>query len=136
MGESKGHDSGRNRTRTIGDDIVSESIEKLIHEWRSNIPAYAAAKSDAEYLKEFRKSKKAILMVEAEVKGYKTGQEREAYAYSHPEYIELLNAYRVAVEASESLKWRITVAERRVDIWRTKSANGRKEQAMYGASNA
>ena len=111
---------------------MSETIEKLIHEWRSNIPAYAKAKSDAEYLKEFRKSKKAILMVEAETKGLKTGQEREAYAYSHPEYLELLNAYRTAVEVSESLKWRITVAERRVDIWRTKSANDRKEQSMYG----
>lgn len=114
---------------------MSETIEKLIHEWRSNIPAYAKAKSDAEYLKEFRKSKKAMLMVEAEVKGYKTGQEREAFAYSHPEYLELLEAYRVAVEASESLKWRITVAERRVDIWRTKSANGRKEQSMYAVNS-
>jgi len=114
---------------------MSESIEKLIHQWRSNIPAYAKAKADADYLKEFRKSKKAILMVEAETKGLKTGQEREAYAYSHKEYLELLDAYRIAVETSESLRWRINIAEKRVDIWRTKSANGRKEQSMYGANN-
>ena len=114
---------------------MSESIEKLIHQWRSNIPEYAKAKADADYLKEFRKSKKAILMVEAETKGLKTGQEREAYAYSHKEYLELLDAYRIAVETSESLRWRINIAEKRVDIWRTKSANERKEQAMYGANN-
>lgn len=114
---------------------MSEQIEKLIDAWRKNIPEYAKAKADAEYLKEFRKSKKAILMVEAEQKGVKTGQEREAYAYSHPEYLNLLEAYRIAVETSESLKWRITVAERRVDIWRTKSANVRTEKTMYGANN-
>lgn len=114
---------------------MTEQIEKLIDTWRQNIPEYAKAKAEAEYLKEFRKSKKAILMVEAEQKGIKTGQERESYAYSHPEYIELLEAYRIAIETSESLKWRISIAEKRVEIWRTKSANSRTEKNMYGAAN-
>ena len=70
-------------------------------------------------------------MVEAQSKGIKTGQEREAYAYAHPEYLEVLEALRIAVEESEDFKWRMIVAEKRVDIWRTKSANVRKEQNMY-----
>jgi hypothetical protein len=111
---------------------MSESIERLIHDWREAIPACAKAKAEAEYLREFRKSKKAILMAEAEAKGFKTGQERETYAYSHPDYIALLEGLKVAVENSESLKHRMNVAERRVDIWRTKSANVRREQGMYG----
>ena len=108
-------------------------IEELIQEWRAAIPAQAKAKADAEYLREFRKSKKAILMAQAQANGVKTGQERETYAYSHPDYIALLDGLRVAVELSESLKHRMIVAERRVDIWRTKSANVRKEQGMYNA---
>lgn len=113
---------------------MSEKIEELIQEWRKCIPECAKAKADAEYLKEFRKSKKAILMAEAEKNGCKTGQEREAYAYAHPEYLELLDALKIAIETSEQLKWRMNVAERRVDIWRTKSANTRKEQVMYGGT--
>ena len=56
------------------------NIEKLINDWRNSVDDYAKAKAEAEYLKEFRKSKKALLMVEAEQKGLKTGQERESYA--------------------------------------------------------
>ena len=109
------------------------SIETLINDWRLSIDENAQAKSDAEYLREFRKSKKAILMQEAESKGYKTGQERESYAYSHPEYIELLEGLRVAVEKAESFRCRMILAEKRVNIWQSKQANGRKEQGMYGA---
>ena len=50
------------------------SIETLINDWRKCIDENAQAKSDAEYLREFRKSKKAILMQEAQSKGIKTGQ--------------------------------------------------------------
>ena len=108
-------------------------IEQLIHEWRSQVKAYASSKANADYLREFRKSKKAILMVEAEQKGLKTGQERESYAYSHPEYIALLEGLRAATEESEDLRWRMRIAEERVGIWRTKQANGRKEQGHYAA---
>ncbi|MEH6447018.1 MAG: hypothetical protein V7765_00005 [Oleispira sp.] len=50
-------------------------IEKLIHEWRDSVKAYAKAKADTEYLREFRKSKKAILIGRAAEEGLKTGQE-------------------------------------------------------------
>jgi len=109
------------------------SIETLIHEWRQSIKENAKAKSDAEYLREFRKSKKAILMQEAQSKGIKTGQERESYAYAHDEYIELLEGLRVAVEKAESFRCRMILAEKRVNIWQTKQASARKEQSMYGA---
>ena len=108
-------------------------IEKLINDWRSSVEDYAKAKAEAEHLKEFRKSKKAILMVEAESKGKKTGQERETYAYSHAEYIELLKGLKLATEEAEQLRWRMTIAQERVNVWRTKQANGRKEQGMYSA---
>lgn len=108
-------------------------IEQLISEWRGSVKAYASAKANMEYLREFRKSKKAILIGEAERKGLKTGQERESYAYSHNEYVSLLDALKIAIEQSEELRWRMTIAQERVNIWRTKQANGRKEQGHYGA---
>lgn len=108
-------------------------IEQLINDWRNSVNDYSKAKADTEYLREFRKSKKAILIGEAESKGLKTGQERESYAYAHKEYIELLDALRIAIEKSEQLRWRMTIAQERINIWRTKQANGRKEQSSYGA---
>lgn len=108
-------------------------IEQLINEWRKSVADYAKAKATAEYLREFRKSKKAILIGRAAEEGLKTGQERESYAYAHNEYTELLKGLREAIEQSEELRWRMTIAQERVNIWRTKQANGRKEQSNYGA---
>ncbi len=108
-------------------------IEKLIHDWRLSVDDYAKAKAEAEYLKEFRKSQKAMLIQKAEAEGLKTGQEREAYAYSHEDYLGLLSALKVATEQAESLRWRMNIAQERVNVWRTKQANTRKEQNNYGA---
>jgi hypothetical protein len=108
-------------------------VEKLIGEWRDSVGAYAKAKADTEYLREFRKSKKAILIGRAAEEGLKTGLERESYAYAHNEYTELLTALRIAIEQSEELRWRMIIAQERIGIWRTTQANGRKEQSHYGA---
>lgn len=107
-------------------------IEKLISDWRDSVKKAAKAKADVVYLTEFRKSKKAILMQEAQVNGLKTGQERESYAYSHKEYIELLEGLKVATEIHEDLRNRMLIAQTRIDIWRTKEANKRKEFGNYG----
>jgi len=112
---------------------MSEQIEKLIHEWRSSVSEYAKANADKVYLEQYRKSLKAIKESEAQEKGIKTGQERQAYAYSHPEYLELLKGLREATEKSEELRYRMKIAEERVGVWRTKQANGRREQGQYGA---
>ena len=60
-------------------------------------------------------------------------QEREAYAYSHERYLELLNGLRAATEKSESLRYRMRIAEERIGIWRTREASNRREQSHYGA---
>lgn len=108
------------------------NIEQLINDWRKAVDKAAKAKADVIYLTEFRKSKKAILMAEAETKGRKTGQERESYAYSHPEYLELLEGLREATELHESLRNRMMIAQARIDIYRTQEASKRKEFNSYG----
>jgi hypothetical protein len=92
-----------------------------------NAPEYAKAKSQRIYLEEFRKSKKALLMKDALVKGYEAANAQEREAYSHPDYIELLEGLAAAIEIEESLKWKLEAAKMRTEIWRTESANARME---------
>jgi len=86
-------------------------------------PAYAKAKAERVYLEEFRKSKKALLM-QAHADKPIGAQEREAYA--HPEYIGLLAALRVAVEAEETARWMLVSAQTRVEVWRSTEASNRQ----------
>lgn len=90
-----------------------------------NANLFAKAKAERVYLEEFRKSKKALLMQEAFCAGVDTmaGQERDAYARS--EYRELLKGLKAAVEMEEALKWKMTAAQLRVEIWRTNEASNR-----------
>jgi hypothetical protein len=85
---------------------------------------FAKAKAERTYIEQFRKSLKGILMKRS-METAIGAQEREAYA--HPEMVELLNGLKAAVEIEEKLKWDITAAELRVEIWRTEQANNRAE---------
>jgi len=108
------------------------NIEKLFSEWRACIDDAAKSRADVVYLTEFRKSKKAMLMQEAVQEGRKTGQERESYAYAHPEYLELLLSLKTATEKSEKYRWQMKIAEERIGIYRTHEASKRKEFSNYG----
>lgn len=99
---------------------------------RKHAKEYAQAKGDRVYLEQYRKSKKAILMVEAERKGLKTGQERESYAYGHDDYIALLTALQIAVEKEEYLALIIKGCWTKLELWRTEQANERAERKAYG----
>lgn len=107
-------------------------IEQRLTELREISRQYAKAKSEAEYLEHFRKSKHAILMREAEVKGHKTSAAQEREAYAHPEYVQLLEGYRTAVELCERARWELEIARMGIDLWRTKEASKRAEAKAYG----
>jgi hypothetical protein len=85
---------------------------------------FARAKAERTYIEHYRKSLKGILMKRS-METAIGAQEREAYA--HPEMVELLKGLQAAVEIEEKLKWDITAAELRVEIWRTEQANNRAE---------
>jgi len=108
-------------------------IEKTLAYIRDHAKEYAGAKGDRVYLEQFRKSKKALLMIEAEQMGIKTGQERESYAYAHKEYIDILTALQYAVEKEEYLKLMIAGCNSRIDLYRTEQANERNERKAYNA---
>lgn len=96
----------------------TEAVDYLIR----NAAAYAKAKAQVTYLEEFRKSKKAILFGSAIGN---TVTDRENKAYSHPEYLALLDGLREAVEEAERLKWMLVAAQARIDVWRSQEASNR-----------
>ena len=89
-----------------------------------NAALFAKAKAERTYIEQYRKSLKAILMKRSNETAL-GAQEREAYA--HPEMLEMIKGLQAAVEIEEKLKWDITAAEMRVEIWRTEQANNRAE---------
>ena len=93
----------------------------------ANAGKFAAAKAERVYLEEFRKSKKAILMAQC---ADKAANAREQYAYSHAEYLALLDGLKAAVEVEEKLKWDLVAAQARIEIWRTQSANNRTQDKV------
>ena len=83
---------------------------------------YAIAKAEVTYLTEFRKSKKALLFANAIGN---TIADKENYAYSHPEYIEVLDDLKKAVVLAEKLRWMLVAAQARIDVWRSQEASNR-----------
>lgn len=94
---------------------------------RDNAPAYAKAKAERVYLEEFRKSKKALLMREAELEGHKSAVAQEREAYADDAYVELLRSLQTAVELEETLRWRMVAAQARIEAWRTLESTRRFE---------
>lgn len=113
-----------------GDGLDKPTREKFgaLETIKELTPLYAEAKAQCEYLAQFRKSKKAMLMIEAEQKGHKSAVMQERYAYAHPEYVELLEGYKVAIELSEKYKFTIDAAKIACSLWQTKQANTRIER--------
>jgi len=83
---------------------------------------YAQAKAQVTYLEEFRKSKKAMLF---SVAMGNTIADKDNYAYSHPEYLAVLDGLKEAVEKAETLRWMLVAARARIDVWRSQEASNR-----------
>lgn len=95
-----------------------EAIDFMI----KNAKDYAKAKANVTYIENFRKSKKAILYANAMGN---TIADKDSYARSHPEYLELLEGLREAVEEAERLRWMLIAAQARIDVWRSQEASNR-----------
>lgn len=99
---------------------------------RDNAPAYAKAKSERVFLEEFRKSKKAMLMRDAEIAGHKSAVAQEREAYAHPEYMQLLDGLKAAVEQEEAYRWLMVGAQAKISAWQTLEATRRLEGKVLG----
>ena len=90
----------------------------------ANASKFAQAKANRVFIEEFRKSKKALLMSQSKAEA---ANAREQDAYSSPEYVELLQGLKEAVETEERLKWELVAAQLRVDVWRSEEASNRNQ---------
>lgn len=108
---------------------MSEPIDphKAVDFLLANAGKYASAKAERVHIEEYRKSKKALLMAKCPEKAVNA---REQYAYSHPDYIALLEGYRAAVEVEERLRWAQIAAQLRVEIWRSQEASNRAQDRV------
>lgn len=107
--------------------------EERLQAIRDCAKKYAKAKADRVYLEHFRKSKRAMLMKQAEVDGERTGVAQEREAYADQEYIDLLKGLQAATETEALMYWELRITEMQFEAWRTRQANQRAEQARYGA---
>jgi hypothetical protein len=112
---------------------MSDRAEQRLAELRQMSEEYAKAYAERNYLEEFRKSKLAMLMKQAEVEGHKTAASQEREARADAEYIALLQNLKTATELSEKLRWHLEVAKLGVAVWQTQNANERAERRAYGA---
>ena len=101
-------------------DYPSKAIQYLI----DTAPLYAKAKSDRMFLEEYRKSRKAQLQSQA---GTEVIGKQETFAYAHPEYIQILEGIREAVEREENYRWMMTAAQAKIEVWRTNQYSARME---------
>lgn len=88
---------------------------------------HATAKAQRVFLEGFKSTKKALLMSQCDAK---TSVEREQFAYAHPEYQQVLEGLREAVQREETLKWEMTAAQSRIEIWRSEQANNRNQDRV------
>ena len=103
--------------------IADEQAEKAADFIRDNASEYAKAKGERIYLDQYRKTKKALLMEECEEK---TQAAKETWAYAHMDYEQLLDGLKEAVVQEETLRWQMTAAQTKIEIWRTQQANNRQ----------
>lgn len=112
---------------------MSEKAEARLQELRSMSDLFAKAYAERTYLEEFKKSKLALLMKDAEMRGFSSAAAQEREARAHEEYLDLLIDLKTATEESEKLRWHLEVAKLGVAVWQTQNANERAERRAYGA---
>lgn len=112
--------------------LSDEQIERRLQELRTMADQFAKSYSERTYIEEFRKSKLAMLMKEAESLGHSSAAAQEREARANPAYVELLGNLRTAVEESERIRWHLELAKLGVSLYQTQQANQRAERKLYG----
>ena len=96
--------------------------QKWLNELYIGGPKLAKAKAELDYLTEWRKSLKALIMKES---GESSAAMKEVDAYSDNKYLQHLEAIKIAVEEYETLRWKMVTAQAAIDVWRSLNASNR-----------
>ena len=111
--------------------LTDDRLERRLTELRDQATQYAEAEAKRGYLENFKHSKLAILMKEAEVSGIKTVAAQEREARAHPDYLQILDALKHATETAEKNKWLLRIALQGSSLYQTQQANLRAEVKAY-----
>ena len=98
--------------------------QKAIDFIRDKAPEFAKAKAERTYIENALKSKKAILMADADASSLGA---KEMYAYAHPDYMTLLHGLKAAVAIEEEIKWMMEAAKLRFEHYKIECFNNRVE---------
>jgi hypothetical protein len=90
--------------------------EKAIRYIQEHAEKYAKAKGDVAFTENYLKVIKSQQMNKSESSSL--GQ-READAYASADYLQAITANKQAVEEEAHLKWMLTAAQARVEVWKT-----------------
>ena len=104
--------------------IAEEDIEKAVTYLREGAGEAAQARANVKYLAEFLKSKRAQVMCA------QTGMSNaaaETHALASPEYLEILDGYKAAVEQDAKHQFKREAAVALIDAWRTQQSTLRAE---------
>jgi 2-C-methyl-D-erythritol 4-phosphate cytidylyltransferase len=96
--------------------------QACLQRMQANAPLLAHAKGMVIYMTEYRKTLKSLLMQKSAAK---TVQMKECDAYAHPDYVQHLEALRVAVEEHERMRWEMVTDAAAVEVWRSTEASNR-----------
>lgn len=102
--------------------LNESSVESAILFLAQSATELADARATLVSLEEGRKSLKAQLMKQSEAK---SNDMREADAYDHPDYRDLIAGLVEATRQSERLRLRRENALTLIEVWRTAQANNR-----------
>ena len=106
------------------DDTIDP--QKALRHMAHMAPQFAQARANRIYCEEYRKTLKARLMKQALVDGHNTVNAQEREAYADEGYAQHLLAMQAAVEAEETLRWKLIAAEAAVEVWRSMEASNRR----------
>tara|TARA_R110000772_G_scaffold7311_2_gene25027 strand:+ start:934 stop:1257 length:324 start_codon:yes stop_codon:yes gene_type:complete len=98
----------------------NRAIEYIQH----NANKFAQAKADRIFIENYLKTVKSRVMNESDSSSLGA---KEAEAYASANYVEQLNALKVAVEQEETLKFMLIAAQARIDVWKTTEYSKRAE---------
>lgn len=96
--------------------IEEHEVDSAVDFLRDKASEAAQKRATREYLEEFKKSKRAMLRLQSN--GTTEGA-KDDFAYSHPEYLELLDGLRVAIEQDEEIRFLARAAETKITAWQT-----------------
>ena len=99
-----------------------QTVERALDWMMENVNRLAQATANRKHLDDYKKVKWATLVLKAP-EG--TVAFKEAWATAHDDYSELLDGLKVAVQEEAELKNLFTIAEAKIEVWRTIQANSR-----------